>query len=83
MPVILPQIRLLHQSFIQGALEGRIEQSTVTWTGEGTWMPESICYDWSDEKNRVFVCSFSEGTVLSYGQSATGSCAAADGTSCP
>merc|ERR1711953_1425707 len=67
----------------QGALEGRIEQSTVTWTGEGTWMPESICYDWSKETNRVFVCTFSAGTSLSSGQSATGSCGPADGTSCP
>jgi len=67
----------------KGALEGRIEQSTVTWTGEGTWMPESICYDWSKDSNRVFVCTFSEGTSLSSGQSATGSCGAADGTSCP
>ena len=72
-----------HQPFIKGALEGRIEQSTVTWSGEGTWMPESICYDWSKETNRVFVCTFSEGTSLSSGQSATGSCGAADGVSCP
>ena len=69
--------------FIKGALEGRIEQSTVTWTGEGSWMPESICYDWDDEKVRVSVCTFSEGTSLSSGQSATGSCGAADETSCP
>lgn len=75
-------VGLLHH-FIKGALEGRIEQSTVTWTGEGTWMPESICYDWSKETNRVFVCTFSEGTSLSSGQSATGSCGAADGVSCP
>ena len=72
-----------HRRFIKGALEGRIEQSTVTWTGEGTWMPESICYDWSKETNRVFVCTFSAGTSLSSGQSATGSCGPADGTSCP
>jgi len=67
----------------QGALEGRIEQSTVTWTGEGTWMPENICYDWDKETNRVFICSFPEGTSLTTGQSATGSCGAASGVDCP
>lgn len=67
----------------QGALEGRIEESTVAWTGEGTWMPESICYDWDKETNTVSVCTFPDGTSLTYGQSATGTCGAGSGTECP
>ena len=67
----------------QGALEGRIEASTVSWTGEGTWMPESICYDWSKETNKVFICTFPDGTSLTNGQSASGSCGVGAGLECP
>jgi len=67
----------------QGPLDGYIQESTVVWTGEGTWKPKSICYDWDKEANRVFICTFPDGTALTNGQEAVGSCSISDGTDCP
>ena len=55
----------------------------MVWTGEGTWRPDNICYDWDKVTNRVFVCTFSPGTALSYGEAAQGTCRAGETTSCP
>ena len=67
----------------QGPLDGYVQESTVVWTGEGTWKPKSICYDWDKEANRVFICTFPDGTALTTGQEAVGSCSISDGTDCP
>ena len=67
----------------KAALEGRVLEAEVVWTGQGTWQPDSICYDWDKVTNKVFVCSFSPGTALSYGEAAQGSCRAGETTSCP
>ena len=57
-------------------------EAQVVWTGEGIWSPASVCYDWDKQTNKVFICSFAEGTKLSYGESAQGSCGAADSLEC-
>ena len=67
----------------KGPLDGYVQESSVVWTGEGTWSPKSICYDWDKEANRVFVCTFPDGTSLSNGQEAVGSCAISDSLDCP
>ena len=43
-------------------------EAEVVWTGEGTWRPDNICYDWDKVTNKVFVCTFAPGTALSYGE---------------
>ena len=56
-------------------------EAEVVWTGEGTWRPDNICYDWDKVTNKPFICSF-QGNTLSYGQSATGFCTVAQGNTC-
>ena len=53
----------------------------MTWTGEGTWYPATVCYDWDKVNNKPFICSF-QGASLSYGQSATGFCTVAPADTC-
>merc|ERR1712050_641796 len=67
----------------RSALEGRIEGAEVTWTGEGTWTPHTVCFDWDKETNRVFLCTFPPGTGLSWGESQSGSCEVYPGLECP
>jgi len=70
-------------SCYQRGMEGEIIDATATWTGEGTWSPDSICFDWDKEANRVSVCTFPEGTSLSHGQSVSLTCAKGDTVECP
>ena len=70
-------------SCYQRGMEGEITAATATWTGEGTWSPDNICFDWDKETNRVSVCTFPAGTSLSNGQSATLACIKGDTTECP
>jgi len=65
-----------------GPLDGMVSSAVVTWTGSGQWSPDTICYDWDNEKQVVSVCSFPEGTTLAHGEQATGACSVAD-ISCP
>ena len=67
----------------KAALEGRVLEAEVVWTGEGTWRPDNVCYDWDKVTNKVFVCSFAPGTALQYGEAAQGTCRAGETTSCP
>ena len=80
---VYQKVVYIHIYTPKGALDGYVQQSTIVWTGEGTWMPESICYDWDKENNRVFVCTFAAGTSLTFGKSAMGTCGVADGLECP
>ena len=70
-------------AMLQAALEGRVLEAEVVWTGEGTWRPDNVCYDWDKVTNKVFVCSFAPGTALQYGEAAQGTCRAGETTSCP
>jgi len=63
-------------------LEGEITEAVVTWTGEGTWSPVSVCYDWDKTNNRVSICDFPAGTTLQTGESATLTCRQGDTTTC-
>ena len=54
----------------------------VVWTGDGTWRPVSICYDWDKVTSRVFTCTFPPGTALSRGEGAEGTCSPVDSLTC-
>jgi len=63
-------------------LEGQISEAEVTWTGEGTWSPSSICFDWDKESFLVSTCTFPEGTTLKNGENAVLTCGMGSVTDC-
>ena len=40
-------------SKLQSALEGQVSRAEVKWMGDGTWEPESVCFDWTNEDFKV------------------------------
>ena len=40
-------------SKLQSALEGQVSRAEVKWMGDGTWEPESMCFDWTNEDFKV------------------------------
>lgn len=63
-----------------------VSEASVTWVGEGTWIPDNVCFDWVDpqEKNLVSICRNTNGASLSNGESATLTCETAAGLKeCP
>jgi len=46
----------------EAPLKGYVTGADVTWTGTGTWSPNTICFDWSDTDQFVTICSISPGT---------------------
>merc|ERR1719323_2678061 len=46
-------------SCYQRGLEGEVIDAVVTWTGEGTWSPVQVCYDWDKDTNRISICTWS------------------------
>jgi len=63
-------------------LEGQISEAEVTWTGEGTWSPNNICFDWDKESFLVSVCIFPDGTTLNTGENAVLTCSMGSVTDC-
>ena len=63
-------------------MEGEISNAEVTWTGEGTWSPKSICFDWDKESFLVSICTFPNATTLTNGESATLTCGMGSVTYC-
>lgn len=65
-------------------LGGMVTAAMVTWTGEGTWSPNTICFDWDDVTNKVSVCSISPSTEphLTTGQSVSLDCRIGDKKDC-
>jgi len=66
----------------RGALEGEISNAEVTWTGEGTWSPKSICFGWTKADWAVTICDFPDGTTLENGESATLMCKQGTSAAC-
>jgi len=47
----------------EAPLKGKVSAATVTWTGLGTWSPNTICFDWDDPLYKVTICSIVPGTA--------------------
>ena len=75
-------LEYLNSFIFQAPLEGSVMECEVVWTGEGTWRPASICYDWDKVTNRVFTCRFPQDTAVSYGQAAQATCSPAETLTC-
>jgi len=60
----------------QSPLNGMVSEASVTWVGDGTWIPDNVCFDWvdPDESNLVSICRNTNGASLSNGESATLTC---------
>jgi len=72
----------------EAPLDGRISSAEVTWTGSGSWSGESICFDWSDENRKVYICKPPAGTSLGKDESvvltsAEWTCSSGPGVDCP
>ena len=63
-------------------MEGEISNAEVTWTGEGTWSPKSICFGWTKADWAVTICDFPDGTTLENGESATLMCKKGTSAAC-
>jgi len=66
----------------RSALEGEISNAMVTWTGEGTWSPTSICFGWTRPGWKTYICDFPASTTLANGESATLMCKQGDSATC-
>ena len=43
---------------MQAALNAQLVDGTLTWKGDGKWMPETVCVDWKSD-NFANQCSIS------------------------
>jgi len=67
----------------KSALEAEVKAASVKWVGEGTWTPESICFDWDNDSYQVWVCTNTNGSSLANGDSVDLTCAESTEFVCP
>ena len=64
-------------------MEAEVKAASVKWVGEGTWTPESICFDWDNDSYQVWVCTNTNGSSLANGDSVDLTCAESTEFVCP
>ena len=59
--LFIPNIRFL---FLKAPLDAKVSRGFLTWTGEGDFQADQICFEWLDSEKFPLECTVFENTII-------------------